>query len=60
MNWVVKGMNLWQIITPDQSIYAAEIVLPETAEFLNHSIQYQVDTPGNILQLAQSVEGSLW
>ena len=54
MNWVVKGMNL------SMSIYAAEIVLPETAEFLNHSIQYQVDTPGNISQLAQSVVGILW
>ena len=41
----------------DQSIYAAEIASPETVEFFHHSIQYRV--PGAILQLAQSVVGSL-
>ena len=50
----------WQMITADQPIYAAEIASPETDTSFHHSIQYQVDTPGDILHLAQSVVGSLW
>ena len=47
-----KGSNLWYIITADQPIYAAKIASSETAETLHHSIQNQVDTPGDILQRA--------
>ena len=36
-----------------------KIASPETAQSFHHSIQYQVDTPGDIFQLAQSVVGSL-
>ena len=42
------------------TIYATKIASPETFQSFHHSIQYQVDTQGDILQLAQSVEGSLW
>ena len=59
MNWVVRGSNIWWIITADQPSYAAEIASPETAGSFHDSIQYQLDTPGDILQLVQSVVGSL-
>ena len=61
MNWVVKGSkSMVVLVTANQPIYAAEIASPETAESFHHSIQYVVDTPGDILQHAQSVVGSLW
>ena len=41
------------------AIYAAEIASSETSKSFHYSIQYQVDTPGDILQIAQSVVGSL-